>query len=104
MTDNPKVSERSASNAKGGTEQAKGSEPSGSAAKVQGFIGIVAITLGNVAAIITHVDQIRQFVSKVLGTEWVYRFHAYILYGACALFLLGYGSLTYWLYWNFLCA
>jgi hypothetical protein len=40
-----------------------------SAAKIQGFIGIVAITVGNLAAIMTHVDEIRQYVSKVLGTN-----------------------------------
>ena len=43
-----------------------------SAAKIQGFIGIVAISAGNLAAFMTHVDEIRQYVSKVLGTEWVY--------------------------------
>ena len=72
-----------------------------SAAKIQGFIGIVAISAGNLAAFMTHVDEIRQYVSKVLGTEWVYSFHSYLLYGACILLLVGYGSLTYWLYRNF---
>jgi hypothetical protein len=72
-----------------------------SAAKIQGFIGIVAITVGNLAAIMTHVDEIGQYVFKVLGTEWVYSFHSYLLYGACILLLVGYGSLTYWLYRNF---
>jgi hypothetical protein len=72
-----------------------------SVAKIQGFIGIVAIALGNCAAIITHVDEIRQYVSKVLGSELLYTFHSYILNGACTLLLVGYGSLTYWLYKNF---
>jgi hypothetical protein len=65
------------------------------------LIGIIAITLGNVAAILTHVDEIGKFISKVLGAEWVYRFHTLAVFGAYVLFLLGYGSLTYWLYWNF---
>jgi hypothetical protein len=73
----------------------------GSSAKLQGLIGIVSINLGYLAAIFTHIDEIRQFVLKTFGTEWLYRFHTYILYGACALFLLGYGSLSYWLYKNF---
>ena len=76
-------------------------ESGGSGAKIQGFIGIVAIMLGNVAAILTHVDEIRQFILKLLGTEWAYRFHTLVVFGAFALFLLGYGSLTYWVYWNF---
>jgi hypothetical protein len=76
-------------------------EPEGSVAKIQGFVGIIGITIGNVAAFITHIDEIRQFVVKALGTEWAYRLHAYILYGASVFFLLGYGSLTYWLYKNF---
>jgi hypothetical protein len=80
---------------------AKVGETDGSVAKIQGFIGIIGITVGNVATFITHIDEIRQFVSKVLGTEWAYRLHTYILYGASIFFLLGYGSLTYWLYRNF---
>jgi hypothetical protein len=83
-----------------GTQQGTGGESSGTA-KIQGFIGIVAITLGNVAAILTHVDEIRQFISKLLGTEWAYRFHTLVVIGAFALFLVGYASLSYWLYWNF---
>jgi hypothetical protein len=76
-------------------------ESNGSGAKLQGFIGIIAITLGNIAAIVTHVDEIGKFISKLLGTEWAYRFHALIVFGAYASFMVGYGSLTYWLYWNF---
>jgi len=79
----------------------KAEETEGSSAKIQGFLGIIALTVGNVAATITHIDEIRQYVSKILGTEWVYRLHNYILYGASAFFLLGYGCLTYWLYRNF---
>src|SRR5437870_2518046 len=112
MTDEAKASELrdgthpnpspSGSSTKAGSVQAEPKVATGSAAKIQGFIGIIAITLGNVAAIVTHVDELRQFVSKILGTEWVYRFHIYIVYGACAVFLLGYVSLTYWLYCNFI--
>jgi hypothetical protein len=79
----------------------KETESSGSVAKIQGFIGIVAVGIGNIAAILTHVDEIKQFVSKTVGPEWLYRLHAYFVYGACALLLIGYGSLTYWLYRNF---
>jgi hypothetical protein len=81
--------------------ETKTDESPSSIAKVQAVIGIVAITVGNIAGIITHVEQIRKFVSKVMGTELVYRFHDYIVYGASALLLFGYACLTYWLYWNF---
>ena len=82
-------------------ERAKADESRNSFARIQAFIGIVAITVGNVAAIITHVDEIRKFVSQLLGTEFVYRFHEYLVVGASALLLFGYGSLTYWLYRSF---
>lgn len=81
--------------------QSQTSQSPSSIAKLQGVIGIVAITLGNIAAILTHVDEIRKFVSKIIGTELVYRFHDYIVFGASALLLFGYACLTYWLYWNF---
>jgi hypothetical protein len=84
------------------TDTPKANEPPNSIAKLQGFVGIIAITIGNVAAIVTHVEEIRKFVSKMMGTEWVYRFHDYIVVGASALLLFGYASLTYWLYWNFI--
>jgi hypothetical protein len=80
----------------------KANEPPNSIAKFQGFVGIIAITIGNVAAMVTHVEEIRKFVSRMMGTEWVYRFHDYIVVGASALLLFGYASLTYWLYWNFI--
>jgi hypothetical protein len=35
-----------------------------SVAKIQGFIGIIAITIGDTTAIVTHMDEIRQYVSK----------------------------------------
>src|SRR5262249_17349118 len=101
MTDEAKVIGLSGSNARDVTEQAKGNEPSGSVARISGFLGIVAVIVANVAGIITHVDDMRQFVAKLLGTEWVYRLEVYIVYGALALLLLGYGSLAYWLYRNF---
>lgn len=83
-------------------EQTKADESKNSFARAQAFIGIIAITVGNVAAIITHVDEIRKFVSQLLGTEFVYRFHEYLVLGASALLLFGYGSLTYWLYRSFI--
>ena len=49
-----------------GPEPKTGESPI-SIAKLQGVIGIVAITLGNIAGIITHVEQIRQYVSKAMG-------------------------------------
>src|SRR5712692_4783843 len=75
-----KADELNSSDAKDKTEKDKDGELRGSTAKMQAFVGIVAITIGNIAAFITHIDQIRQFVSKLLGTEWVYRFHEYIVY------------------------
>lgn len=101
----PKVDEPKADASKVDTPRAdapKADGPPSSVAKLQGFVGIVAITVGNVAAMITHVEEIRKFVSKVMGTAWVYRFHDYIVVGASALLLFGYVSLTYWLYWNFI--
>lgn len=82
-------------------DESKKRDSKSSFIKIQALIGIVAITVGNVAAIITHVEQIRKFVSTILGTEWFYRFHDYVVYGASALLLFGYGSLTYWLYRTF---
>jgi hypothetical protein len=77
-------------------------EPDGSAAKIQGYVGLLAVGIGNVAAIISRGDQIREFVSKTLGPAWLYRLHDYFVYGTTALLLIGYGSLTYWLYRNYL--
>jgi hypothetical protein len=99
--DNGKVGAKGTSGGNEARQQSTDSTSVGSVAKAQGFIGIVAITLGNVAAILTHVDEIRQFISKLLGTEWAYRFHTLVIIGAYILFLVGYASLTYWLYWNF---
>ena len=82
--------------ARGG--KAKDNQASGPTGNIQAFIGLVAIAVANVAAIITHSDDITQVAAKLLGTEWFYRFYLYIMYGACVLFLIGYGSLTYWLY------
>jgi hypothetical protein len=76
-------------------------KPSESRAKLEGFIGIIAVGVGNIAGIVTHVDQIREFVSKTLGPVWLYRLHNYFVYGASLLLLIGYASLTYWLYINF---
>lgn len=82
-------------------EQTKADEAKNSFSRIQAFVGIVAITVGNIAAIVTHVDEIRKFVSQALGTEFVYRFHEYLVVGASVLLLFGYGSLTYWLYRSF---
>jgi hypothetical protein len=79
----------------------KGEEAKGSLAKIQGFLGIIALAAGNVVAILTRIDEIGKRVSKLLGAEWAYRLHGYIVYGASALLLVGYASLTYWLYRNF---
>ena len=84
-----------------GGGKANSTQPSGSTGNFQAFIGFIAIVVGNVAAIITHSDEISQTASKLLGTEWAYRFYLYIVYGACVLFIIGYGSLTYWLYRRF---
>jgi hypothetical protein len=100
-TDGAALAAKTTSGVNKGRQQGTDGESSGSAAKIQGFIGIVAITVGNIAAILTHVDEIRQFISKLLGTEWAYRFHNLVMIGAFALFLIGYASLSYWLYWNF---
>ena len=75
--------------------EAKADTPPRSIAKLQGVIGIVAITIGNIAGIITHVEQIRQFVFRMMGTEWAYRFHDYIVAGASALLLFGNDTHTY---------
>jgi hypothetical protein len=88
--------------AKKTAHEARNNIPKTSIAKIQAFIGIIAITLGNIVGFISNIDKLRQFASKVLGTEWAYRFHTDIVYGACILLLVGYGSLTYWLYWNFI--
>jgi hypothetical protein len=72
-----------------------------SIAKLQGLIGIIAVTVGNVVGFIANLDQIRQFFSKAVGTEWFYRFQEVIVVGVFALLLVGYASLTYWLYCNF---
>src|SRR6185312_14857284 len=74
--------------------------PKTSFGRFQVVLGIVAVTLSQIGGIITHVEEARKFVSKALGTEWVYRFHDYIVYGASGLLLFGYGILTYWLYRN----
>jgi hypothetical protein len=113
MTDETKSPEASGSNFQTAT-QAKPSGPAqnvpqqpgnnntaGSTAKFQALIGIVAITLANVAGFISNVDKIREFVLKILGTEWAYHFHTLIVYCGSALLLIGYGALTYWIYWNF---
>jgi hypothetical protein len=99
-----KAEQAKAEQAKAGqpkAEQAKADESKNSFARIQAFVGIAAITVGNVAAIVTHVEEIRKFVSQLLGTEFVYRFHEYLVLGASALLLFGYGSLTYWLYRSF---
>jgi hypothetical protein len=82
-------------------DKVKADESKNSFARIQAFIGIIAITVGNIAAIVTHVDEIRKFVSQLLGTEFVYQFHEYLALGASTLLLFGYGSLTYWLYRSF---
>jgi hypothetical protein len=79
----------------------KAEEAKGSVAKIQGFLGIVALAAGNVVAILTRIDEIGKHASKLLGPEWAYRLHGYIVYGASALLFIGYASLTYWLYKNF---
>src|SRR5262249_37549985 len=77
-----KAANKSSSRSRVGQQQTNNDSNGSSGAKIQGFIGIIAITLGNVAAILTHVDEIRKFVSKVLGTEWAYRFHTLVVFAA----------------------
>ncbi|KJC47098.1 hypothetical protein UP09_10700 [Bradyrhizobium sp. LTSP885] len=72
-----------------------------SVAQLQGLIGIISVGIGNIAAIVTHVDTIRKFVSAHLGPEWLFRLHNVLLFGASVLLLVGYLCLSYWLYLNF---
>jgi hypothetical protein len=81
-------------------EGPEGAAPA-SVARLQALIGIIAIGVGNIAAIITHVDTIRKFVAAHLGPEWLFRLHDVLVFGASALLLLGYLCLSYWLYLNF---
>jgi hypothetical protein len=84
------------------TSDASSTGENGSVARIQGLIGIIAIGLGNITTIITSLDQIGQFISRKLGPELLFRLNEFLLYGAMVLMLVGYGSLTYWLYENFI--
>jgi hypothetical protein len=57
--------------------------------------------MAKVAGISLYVDEIREVVLKTLVTEWVYRFHAYILYGGCTLLFVGCASQSYRLFKNY---
>ncbi|MES2033694.1 MAG: prenyltransferase/squalene oxidase repeat-containing protein [Pseudomonadota bacterium] len=65
------------------------------------FIGGAAVVLSNVSAIFTHVDEIREFVTKYLGLSGFFRAHELAVATTTVGAMIGFGLLVYWLFQSF---
>lgn len=66
--------------------------------KFSGFIGVVGVILGNVAAIVTHIDELRTLFVKYFGADFAFRLHGVVLWGSVAIFFTAYCFLSFWAY------
>ena len=74
----------------------------GSSAKIQGLIAVIALFVGNIAEIVTHLDELRAFILKIFGTEWLYRFHGILIFITLVALLIGYACALHWVWCNFI--
>jgi hypothetical protein len=65
------------------------------------FLGGSAVVLSNISAIVTHVDEIREFVTKYLGLSGLFRAHEMAVATTTVGAMLGYGLLLFWVFQSF---
>jgi len=66
------------------------------------FLGGAAVVLSNISAIVTHVDEIREFVTKYLGLSGLFRAHEMAMATTTVGAMLGYGLLLFWVFQSFI--
>lgn len=66
------------------------------------FLGGSAVVLSNISAIFTHVDEIREFLTKYLGLSGFFRAHEVAVATTTVGAMIGYGALIYWLFQSFI--
>ena len=77
-------------------------KPQSSVAKISGLLGIISVFLANIVAILTHIDEIRKYISDNVGTEHLYEIHGIALYISVFMLFIGYSAMIYWIYMNFI--
>lgn len=66
------------------------------------FLGGAAVVLSNISAIVTHVDEIREFITKYLGLSGLFRAHEMAIATTTIGAMIGFGVLCYWLWQSFI--
>lgn len=65
-------------------------------------LGGAAVVLSNISAIVTHVDEIREFITKYLGLSGFFRAHELAIATTTIGAMIGYGVLIYWIWQAFI--
>jgi hypothetical protein len=83
------------------TEASARRQTAATIARLRGRLGLLAIVVGNLAAVAGHLDQVRVFIFRYFGMEDIQLLHLAIAIAVSLLLLAGYGVLCTWLYYRY---
>jgi hypothetical protein len=69
-----------------------------SLARISGLLGVTAVIFANITAILTHIDEIRQTLYRLLGINGLLQVHYIYVTLAIVIMVGGYLGISYWIY------